>query len=106
MTWNPYPPLPLADLRDLLGIARAMYRAAQAEDAPDAAQLQALEGIGKTLRAVLGAAASHPGTNAHIEAWMEAERATKALRELVSGSGLAPIVEATAKRVSRPGSMG
>jgi hypothetical protein len=106
VTWNPYPPLPLAAVRDLLGIARAMYRATLADDPRDVVRLQALEDVGRTLQAVLGAGGAPPGTIPHVEAWTAAERATKALGELVMESTeLAPLVAATARRISRPGSM-
>jgi hypothetical protein len=107
VTWNPYPPLPVGAVRDLLGITRALYRATLADDPRDVARLQALEDIGRTLRAVLRAARSHPGTIPHVEAWTAAERATKAIGELVAESAtLAPLIAATAKRISRTGSMG
>ena len=106
MTWNPYPPLPVGPLRDLLGVTRALYRAALEDSPRDPARLQALEDIGRTLKAVLRAARAHPGTITHGDAWLAAERSTKALRELVSESFLlAPVIAATARRVSRSGSM-
>lgn len=106
MTWNPYPPLPLAAVRDLLGITRALYRATLAADPRDP-RLPALADIGKSLRAVLGAAGAHPGTNDHLEAWSRAERATKALTNLVDESiRLGPVIATTARCISRPGSMG
>lgn len=102
MNWNPYPPLPLGALRDLLGITRAMYRATVLDDPRDVCRLQALKDIGRTLRAVLAARRAPRGTNAHLEAWVAAERATKALGELVGESlELAPLIAATARRVSR-----
>jgi hypothetical protein len=102
VTWNPYPPLPLGALRDLLGITRAMYRATLEHDPRDVVRLQALEDVGKTLRAVLRARRAPPGTTAQLEAWEAAERATRALGELVRDSmDLAPLVDATARRVSR-----
>jgi hypothetical protein len=102
VNWNPYPPLPLGAVRDLLGITRAMYRATVADDPRDVCRLQALEDIGRTLRAVLSARRAPPGTIAHLEAWTAAEHATRALGELVGESlELAPLVAATARRVSR-----
>jgi hypothetical protein len=105
VTWDPYPPLPLAAVRDLHGVTRAMYRAERAQASPDASRLRALEDIGRTLRAVLRAGHAHPGTIVHGEAWTAAERATKALTELVGESPLGPLVAATARLVSRPGAM-
>jgi len=102
VTWNPYPPLPLGALRDLLGITRALYRATLEEDPRDVIRLQALEDIGKGLRAALQARRAPRGTNAHLDAWAAAERATKALGELVRESmELTLLVEPTARRVSR-----
>lgn len=108
VTWNPYPPLPLGAIRDLLGITRALYRAALDADPKNVNHLQALEGIGKTLRAVLRADRAYPGTISHLDAWAAAERATKALGELVRESTpLSPLISATARRISRGrGSMG
>ncbi len=94
--------MPLGAVRDLLGITRALYRAALAEDPRDVDRLQALADIGRTLRAVLRAGSAYPGTITHLQAWAAAERATKALGELVEESmGLAPIIAATARRISR-----
>ena len=102
MNWNPYPPLPLCAVRDLLGITRAMYRATVLDDPRNVCRLQVLEDIGRTLRAVLAAHGTPRGTIAHLEAWAAAERATQALGELVGESlKLAPLVAATARRVSR-----
>lgn len=106
MTWNPYPPLPVGPLRDLLGITRALYRATRDTEPNDAARLAALEDIGRTLRAVLRASRAHPGTITHGEARLAAERATKALLELVGESMLlAPLIAAIARGISRSGSM-
>jgi hypothetical protein len=106
VTWNPYPPLPLEPLRDLLGITRALYRATRRATPQDAGRLQALEDIGMTLRAVLRASSAHPGTIDHLNAWAAAERATQALEELVDDSmPLGPLIASTARRISRPGSM-
>jgi len=107
VTWDPYPPLPIGALRDLLGITRALYRTTLVEDPRDASRLRALADIGRTLRAVLRAAHAQPGTIDHLNAWGAAERATRALGELVGESTpLAPVIAATARRISRPGSMG
>ena len=105
--WDPYPPLPLGAVRDLLGITRALYRTIAVNDPRDISRLRALEEIGRTFRAVLRAARAHPGTVDHLNAWGAAERATKALGELVEGSmPVAAVVAATARRIARPGSMG
>jgi hypothetical protein len=103
VSWNPYPPLPVAAIRDLSGLVRVMYRAAAAEE--DAARLEALASIGGSLRFALRGAGAHPGTIAHLDAWAAAERAARALEQLVKGTPLAPLVAATSGRISRPGSM-
>jgi hypothetical protein len=106
VTWNPYPPLPAGPLRDLLGITRALYRAGMTEEPRDAARLAALEEIGRTLKAALRASRAPPGTITHGEARAAAERATRALRELVSESTLlGPVIAAIARLISRSGSM-
>ncbi|HKO92833.1 MAG TPA: hypothetical protein VJU61_16875 [Polyangiaceae bacterium] len=106
MAWNPYPPLPLGAVRDLLGITRALYRAALDDEPRDAARLEALEEIGRTLQSVLKEPRSHPGTIAAQNARAAAERATARLRELVGeGQLLAPLLAATAKRLARAGAM-
>lgn len=104
MTWNPYPPLPLGAVRDLLGLTRGLYRATLADEPRDISRLESLEKVGKTLRAVLGAARAYPGTNDHLDAWAAAERATRELAA-AAGASLAPLVAATARRIRRPGSM-
>lgn len=89
----------------MLGIARALYRATLAAD-PQDRRLPELEAVGKSLKSVLAAARAHPGTTAHGEAWATAEAATLAVRRLVYDDPIAPLIEATAKLVARPGSMG
>jgi hypothetical protein len=84
--WNPYPRVPFEAVRDLLAITRALYRATRGDDPQDTARLRALEEIGTMLRSVLGAATTHPGTIAHQNAWVAAERATQALSELVAST--------------------
>lgn len=101
MTFSPYSPLPLAEVRDLLGITRAMYRAALDTEPRDEASLQALERIGKTLRLVLAAADAPRGTIDHGDAWLRAERATRDLRGLVAGTAIEPLVDGTARRMAR-----
>jgi hypothetical protein len=93
-------------LRDLLGITRALYRAATDDEPRDATRLQALEEIGRTLKAVLRASRAHPGTITHGDAWLAAERVPKALQALIGASMLiAPVIAATARRISRSSSM-
>lgn len=102
MTWTPHPPLPRETVRDLLGIARLLYRLRLEQDPRDVVRLQALEDVGKDLRSALELGRSHPGTIQHDDAWRAAERATRALGELVGDDmPLAPIVRAAAARVKR-----
>jgi hypothetical protein len=105
MPWQPYPPLPRETVRDLLGITRALYRATLASDPRDVVRLQALADIGKDFRnALADSRGSYPGTLKHIEAWVAAERAMKALGALIGEDVLlAPIVRAVADRVRRDG---
>ena len=85
MTWNPSP-LSSGALRDLLGITRALYRAATDEEPRDASRLAALEELGRTLQAVLRASRTHPGTIVHDQPRAAPERATRALLEFVGES--------------------
>jgi hypothetical protein len=105
VTWNPYPPLPVGALTDLLGITRALYRATLDSEPRDSSRLQAIEVVGKDLRAALRLTHAPPGTIDHGTAWAAAERAARGLSGLVEGVGLAPVVAATARLVTRPGSM-
>lgn len=107
VTWNPYPPLPIGALRDLLGITRALYRATLDSEPRDEGRLQALGEIGRTLKAVLKQSHAPPGTIDHGTAWAAAERAARALTDLVDDEQrLGPVVAVTARRISRgPGSM-
>jgi len=101
--WNPYPKLPVGALRDLLGITRAFYRAAHEAEPRDEQLLEALADVGKSLQAALVGARATPGTIQHGNAWAAAERASQALSGLVGGQPLAPLVEATVRKFSRPG---
>jgi hypothetical protein len=106
VAWNPYPTLPAGAVRDLLGITRALYRLALEADPRDPGRLQALEQIGRDLRAALREARTHPGTIQHQNAWASVERASHALQELVGAEpALTALVAATARLFSRPGSM-
>lgn len=106
MAWNPYPPLPVGALRDLLGITRALYRATLELEPRDEGRLQALQSIGRSLRTALRLSTAPPGTIDHGTAWAAAERATRDLGDLTRGEPVGPLIGATARRVSRPGSMG
>ena len=72
-------PFPAQTVRDLIGIARLLYRTWRAASAGDT-HLPELVAIGKDLQAALTmAAASKPGTRRHREAWELAEVATHRL---------------------------
>jgi len=95
-------PLPRGVVRDLLGIARALYRAERAGE-PDAAQrvrLAQLEEIGHMLRQALELSKVEPDTMGHRAAWGWAEKGTAALGVFVGESmPLAPVVRAAAEQL-------
>ncbi len=93
-------PLPLHAMRDLLGLVRAMHRAAKANGA-GALELARFERVGRDLTAALELGRkSAPGTMDHRAAWERAERATLATADLVTGLDSAePIVKAAASAV-------
>ena len=75
-------PIPLETLRDLLGIARALYAAWSPSEGP--VEMEELRGIGADLReAYRLASRTQPGTTAHRAAWVKAERATRQLSDLL-----------------------
>lgn len=94
-------PFPFEAVRDLLGIVRALWAAARAENAPKR-QLTAIRGIGRELRAAIDLALEHePGTLGHAAAWQRAERATERLGQLVDcTTPLKPALAAAARRVT------
>ena len=95
-------PFPSEAIRDLLGLARVLYRAETAGPAPDASRLKRLEGIGKRLRQALDLAKCGDGTMGRRAAWMHAEDGARALGEFVADSmQLAPAVRATAAALER-----
>lgn len=99
---NPYPELPRGALRDLLAVTRMLYRATAELEPQNTVRLQALEQMGRTLQRVLKAACQYSGSPDHQTAWSAAERVTRELQALVAeGQLLAPLVDVTAKRVSR-----
>lgn len=99
--------LPLEAVRDLLGIARAMYAARKREGVP-LPVLAELADIGKKLKLALDLARrTEPDTVGHRAAWTHAETATSALMAMISVSTpAAPIVEAAAVRIRRIGPRG
>lgn len=76
-------PFPAQTVRDLIGIARLLYRTWRAANGGDT-RLPELVAIGKDLQASLTqAAGSKPGTRRHREAWQLAELATHRLGGLL-----------------------
>lgn len=97
-------PLPLEAVRDLLGIARALY-AAQKREFASRQTLDELAAIGKALvNALRLAQKSSPDTLAHRAAWIQAEDACTRLVHIISlQTPAAAIVEAAVVRVRRIG---
>jgi hypothetical protein len=96
-------PFPFEAARDLLGIVRAMYRAARSAEA-GGARLEAIARVGAELRAAIDLALEHaPGTLGHAAAWQRAEQATRRLGDLVDvTTPLAPTLDAAAARMLAP----
>lgn len=86
-------PFPAQTVRDLVGIARLLYRTWRASNAGDT-RLPELVAIGKDLQASLTmAAASKPGTRRMREAWELAELATHRLgSSLDAYVGVKPLI--------------
>jgi hypothetical protein len=97
-------PLPLEAVRDLLGIARALY-AAQKREYASRQTLDELAAVGKALvKALRLAQQSGPDTLAHRAAWIQAEDACKRLVQIISlQTPAAAVVEAAVVRVRRIG---
>lgn len=91
-------PFPLEAVRDLLGVARAIYAATPAREK---ARRAALARVGEDLRVALELAAeSSPGTVGERAAWARAERACEAIGRFVGVADAAePIVRAAMRRV-------
>jgi hypothetical protein len=96
-------PLPVEAVRDLLGIARALFAARKREFATTP-ELNELAEIGKKLRAALRLAKSAPDTLGHRAAWIQAEDACTRLMRLISlETPAASVVEAAVVRIRRIG---
>ncbi|MFO0619671.1 MAG: hypothetical protein U0414_44215 [Polyangiaceae bacterium] len=95
-------PLPLREVRDLLGIVRAMYRAESASTHPSSTKLARLKKIGESLTTALElASASTPGTVGHRAAWQHADDALEGLgREITLLESLEPVLIAARRAVS------
>jgi hypothetical protein len=90
--------LPRDTVRDLLAIARALYRA-ERDAGASAERLAKLAEIGKWYREALDLSGrTEHDTMGHRAAWIWAERATQALGELIAEDvRLAPAFDATAR---------
>ena len=78
------PPLPREAVRDLLGIARALYRHTRARDPDNAELLLELTAVGKMLRHALSICTRlRPGDRGYLEAVLVARRATMRLGKAV-----------------------
>ncbi len=95
--------IPLEALRDLLAIVRALF-AAGLENKGHPVELEALRQIGSDLATALDLAARcEPDTLGHVAAWNRAERATKALGELIDSTmPLRPVLDAAVARALTP----
>jgi hypothetical protein len=93
--------LPVEAVRDLLGIARAMYAAKKSEGAP-AWVLEELRAIGEKLKLALELGRTAPDTLGHRAGITHAEDACARLTRLITHETLlAPTLEAAAVRVRR-----
>lgn len=99
MPSDPHGQFPFGAVRDLLGIARALYRAADGDPRRQAE----IQRIGTELRdALVLARRSREGTMGRRAAWIKSERATQTLGELVAdGCAVEPLVRATGTCVVR-----
>jgi len=96
-------PLPVEVVRDLLGIARALYAAFAKQGGASDAQLLRLRGIGYQLNLALEKAEQgKAGTLANRSAWLIAEKAAADLGELVDGYVPAKaLIAATGDRLAK-----
>jgi hypothetical protein len=93
-------PFPFEEVRDLIGIVRAMYAAAKRRGAGER-HLLAIRNAGTELRRAVDLALEfEPRTLGHAAAWQRAERATRALGDLVDcTTPLEPTLEAAVRRI-------
>lgn len=96
-------PFPREVVRDLLGIARALYRSEVAKTPIDRGRVEQVTQIGLLYKDALALGTRYePDTIAGRAARIKAERATAALGAFVAESELmAPAVAATAERLKR-----
>lgn len=88
---------PVETVRDLIGIARLLFRSWKSHRVEGDGRLPELVAIGKDLQTSLRLArGSHPGTKRHDEAWELAEVATRRLGSLVDNYvGVRPLITST-----------
>lgn len=92
-------PIPLEQVRDLLGIARALYVARRTAGA-GALELQRIEQAGRELDKALELCASPEGTLGHTAAWTHVERAVETLKHCVDvTTPIAPLLVVAAERI-------
>jgi hypothetical protein len=95
---------PAETVRDLIGIARLLYRTWAAANTRDT-RLPELVAIGKDLQQALKMASDHqPGTRPYREAWAIAEVATSRLGGIVDAYvAVKPLISAAFERVDENG---
>lgn len=94
-------PFPAREVRDLLGIVRAMWRAEKASAHPSAPRLARLKRIGESLTTALELAAASPADGVgERAAWQHAEEACAALgREETLLESVLPVVREAGRAV-------
>ena len=96
--------LPLEVMRDLVGIARALYVAWRSQGTSPA-RLAELRSVGRELRTALKLAAkTDPGTLGHCAAWDRADRATEHLGRLIGSDERASTLVVAAREQLLSGS--
>ena len=94
-------PFPIEAARDLLGLVRALYRAAQKRGEPSM-QLQRLEHIGRELHEAIDLATKYPGAVGERAAWLRAEDACHRLGQAVGPfEAVERVVEAASAPILR-----
>lgn len=94
-------PFPIEAARDLLGLVRALYRAAQKRGEPGLT-LARLEQIGRDLSEAIDLATKYPGAVGERAAWRKAEHACHRLGEVVGPfEAVERVVEAASAPILR-----
>jgi hypothetical protein len=94
-------PFPLEEVRDLLGLTRAIYRARLASGASPG-ELERIQRIGERLKLALELAANEAGSVGERAAWQHAEKATREIGTVLDIEPAEPIVQAAMRAVSEP----